>query len=534
MPQDIRTRFIADTAGYERNVKRARKTTAGFGSDLANIKRLLIGGAGAYGLKRAFTEFTTAAAVQERAEKNLAAALRQTGDATSKNLKSLKDYASALQRQTVYGDEVLLQQMAYLKNMGMSTSQMKDATRAAIGLSATYNKDLSTSMRLVALAAKGETGQLKEMGIVLDQTKTKQEQFNQLMGMGISGYALATADAKTTAGAIQQFKNAISDLSEAIGNKLNPALSRAASIGTGLAESVTDQINYRGSYEHKRAQVVSLQAHGRKLRHDISVYEGRNQPGRAMRAQAEFDRNGAEIQRLRGEIMEMRGIKETGNVKPAPPDVTFTGYESMGGMAAYDAYSKRMDGFYRKLREQRERERQAYKRHVTYISDVTADSFMRMASDSENWKDHAVNAIKDVAFHYLKLALSKQIAGVISGVTGGGTTSVAVMHTGGVVGTDGARARVPAWVFAGAPEYHTGGVAGLKPNEVPAILERGERIIPNGGGGMVPVKIYNQGTAKEGRAAMTPEGVLAIWMDDALAGGETEDVVKMIAAKVRG
>lgn len=31
-----------------------------------------------------------------------------------------------------------------------------------------------------------------------------------------------------------------------------------------------------------------------------------------------------------------------------------------------------------------------------------------------------------------------------------------------------------AWV--GAPRYHTGGFVGLGPNEVPAILERGERV----------------------------------------------------------
>jgi hypothetical protein len=33
-------------------------------------------------------------------------------------------------------------------------------------------------------------------------------------------------------------------------------------------------------------------------------------------------------------------------------------------------------------------------------------------------------------------------------------------------------------VFAGAPRYHGGGLAGIRPDEVPAILKRGEEILP--------------------------------------------------------
>ncbi len=36
-------------------------------------------------------------------------------------------------------------------------------------------------------------------------------------------------------------------------------------------------------------------------------------------------------------------------------------------------------------------------------------------------------------------------------------------------------------LFATAPRYHSGGIAGLMPDEVPAILQRGEIVIPKGG-----------------------------------------------------
>ena len=64
---------------------------------------------------------------------------------------------------------------------------------------------------------------------------------------------------------------------------------------------------------------------------------------------------------------------------------------------------------------------------------------------------------------------------------------------GGEVGGSAPQRRVPAYVYASAPRYHTGGVAGLKPGEIPAILERGETILPKnqkmGGGSTVIMNI---------------------------------------------
>ena len=52
-----------------------------------------------------------------------------------------------------------------------------------------------------------------------------------------------------------------------------------------------------------------------------------------------------------------------------------------------------------------------------------------------------------------------------------------VKHAGGMVGAPGPGRMVPALAFAGAPRMHSGGWAGLRPDEVPAILQRGERVL---------------------------------------------------------
>lgn len=81
-------------------------------------------------------------------------------------------------------------------------------------------------------------------------------------------------------------------------------------------------------------------------------------------------------------------------------------------------------------------------------------------------------------------------AGGAAGGGGGGGLFAGLFHTGGIVGQGGVIRSVNPALFAMAPRYHAGGVAGLKPGEVPAILKRGEEVLTqndprhaaNGGG----------------------------------------------------
>lgn len=66
------------------------------------------------------------------------------------------------------------------------------------------------------------------------------------------------------------------------------------------------------------------------------------------------------------------------------------------------------------------------------------------------------------------------------GVTGGASAIGALFHTGGVVhssGSNGWARRVNPALFANAPRYHSGGIVGLAPDEVPAILRRNEEVL---------------------------------------------------------
>jgi hypothetical protein len=75
-----------------------------------------------------------------------------------------------------------------------------------------------------------------------------------------------------------------------------------------------------------------------------------------------------------------------------------------------------------------------------------------------------------------------------------------LFHDGGEVGSSGGTARaVNPGVFLGAKKYHDGGFAGLNPDEIPAILQRGEIVLSkrqvsaakNYGGGGQPMVVNN-------------------------------------------
>lgn len=94
----------------------------------------------------------------------------------------------------------------------------------------------------------------------------------------------------------------------------------------------------------------------------------------------------------------------------------------------------------------------------------------------------AADAVMEIA----KVIAQQIILNAISSAFGGGRGAVAasvgsaaaasVRHTGGLA-EQGIKRKINPFVFVGATRYHTGGIAGLAPNEVPAILQRGEEVL---------------------------------------------------------
>ena len=115
------------------------------------------------------------------------------------------------------------------------------------------------------------------------------------------------------------------------------------------------------------------------------------------------------------------------------------------------------------------------------LAKTAAEGELTFASFFDALRQGIAQFLIDIGKAIIKQALFNALSGGTSGGGGaGGWLAPAIgsiFHEGGVVGSAAPTRMVNPGVFAGAMRYHTGGVAGLKPNEVPVIAERGEEIL---------------------------------------------------------
>ena len=112
-----------------------------------------------------------------------------------------------------------------------------------------------------------------------------------------------------------------------------------------------------------------------------------------------------------------------------------------------------------------------------------------------------------------------------------------VGHQGAIAGQLGGVSRtVPAGVFALAPRFHGGGIAGLRPGEVPIIARRGhlagETILPRGAQVAAPsieINFENRGTPQRevGREVrLDPRGtIVTVVTEDLDSGGPASQAI---------
>jgi hypothetical protein len=155
---------------------------------------------------------------QERANIQLATALKQTGNYTNAAYQSLQQYASQLQQTTTFGDDQYISVMAQLHAMGLNTKQTKEATIQTANLAALMGTDLNSAARIMADTFNGNAGMIGRYIKGLDESVIKSGDLNaiiNLLNASIGGQAEALGE--TSYGAVIKFNNAIDDLKENVG-----------------------------------------------------------------------------------------------------------------------------------------------------------------------------------------------------------------------------------------------------------------------------------------------------------------------------
>lgn len=213
-------KISANGAQAQAEFRKLEKSAQDFGKSMRNIGTNMtkyvtapLVALGAVSVKVANTQL--------QAEAKLLNALKGREDVQ----KRLMEQASKIQSRTLFGDEAIIEQQAYLAALGLSEQQINDTIEAAVQLSAALGMDLTSAVKNLAKTYGGMTGELGESIPALKNFTQEQLKAGEAIGYVNANYkGFAEAAASTGTGSLTQLQNKLGDLAEKIGIILIPVL----------------------------------------------------------------------------------------------------------------------------------------------------------------------------------------------------------------------------------------------------------------------------------------------------------------------
>jgi len=185
------------------------------------LKSLFVAGIGTAILIKSFNALTSAASQQEDAINRLNAALRVNGEFSEEISQDLQDFASQLQKTTLFGDETTLAMLALAQSFGFSAEQSKVAVEAATELSVAAGIALEEAVRRVGRTISGSVADVSKFAKgIKDLTKEELAAGKAANELVKSLAGNAAAQIRTFSGRTVQLKNNVGDLSEVFGDTI--------------------------------------------------------------------------------------------------------------------------------------------------------------------------------------------------------------------------------------------------------------------------------------------------------------------------
>ena len=247
----------------DKGLGRLAKSAAGAAAAFFGARMLLDG----------FKSMINATREQILAETQLNAVLKSTAGVAGLTAKELTKMASALQKQTRFGDEAIIKaQSLMLTFTKVGKDVFPNAIETVLNMSEAMGQDLQQGVIQVGKALNdpilGVTA-LRRVGVQL--SKQQEQQVKDFVAVGdvasaqkiilgeletqFGGVAKAAGD--TMAGQLDKMKNAVSDAGEALGSALAPVIIRVAE---GLVTAATAASNF-----FKRLTETDLEAIVREM-----------------------------------------------------------------------------------------------------------------------------------------------------------------------------------------------------------------------------------------------------------------------------
>lgn len=159
----------------------------------------------------------------ERETKNLSAALSNLGLNNQGLLSTLTDLADQINEVTGINQQLINDAMAIGLQFGIAQDDIDEYAKALAALSSISGKSIQQlAQSLNQMYIKGDFSSLEKLGIYIDQNKSKQQQFNDVIAQGVNKYTeLNNQTSGTLTRNIRVFGNVAGSVFEEIGKKIN-------------------------------------------------------------------------------------------------------------------------------------------------------------------------------------------------------------------------------------------------------------------------------------------------------------------------
>ena len=225
-------KISANGAEAEKTFKQLERKVGDFGKKMKEVGKTMstyitapVVAAGAIAVRSANQQL--------QAESRLLTALKGRKDVQDRLIKQ----AAELQSRTIYGDEVIIEQQAFLAALGLTEQQIGSTINAAIQLSAALGIDLNSAVRNLAKTYSGLAGELGESIPALRNLTAEEMKAGGAIAYVNDNYkGFAETAAQTGMGPLQQLKNTLGDIAEQFGAILVPIIQKLATKLKEIAE----------------------------------------------------------------------------------------------------------------------------------------------------------------------------------------------------------------------------------------------------------------------------------------------------------
>lgn len=248
---ELKATLGVDTSNFDSGIRRSTSSLMSFKTAIAALGLTTL----AYKLNQAAKEWENLYKKQEQAEAGLRQVMKSMDRYSDSAYENMLDIAKMMQQTTTFGDEAVIAGTRMLMTYkDISDDLMPRVIQAMTDLSALTGRDMVASANLMGRAAMGLTGELRRVGITVDQATYQSRGFLgilQQIESQVQGQARALA--MTKSGGMEQFDNQVSDLKENLGLL-------TLNIKTGFVPTLNDIVtNLNGWFENqKKLQEMGL------------------------------------------------------------------------------------------------------------------------------------------------------------------------------------------------------------------------------------------------------------------------------------